>query len=362
MALACLGLFLSSFALLVLQSTMGGLQNKLINRSKAVQGHGVVHLDNWPEAKAQEFVSQYLNKSHAVLEFELEMLIRNGASLTPFLLHGVSQAPFPMQHFTDLVLPYDVAVKAKSILGERLELISPAHVDTFLEDIPRSIHARISELIVTDVPEIDHFHGWIRLTAVQNLLRQRIVNRLRLMEPVDGKLLQKNLQQFSQDNQLTANYKTWEMENETLVHALNLENTVMLFLFVGMTILVAFCILSGLLLFLENINKDLASYWILGAHVANLTKASYFYLVLLSFVASVAGVTGAFAFLTFMDNYVPDFMPDVFVDRRLPIFFTFKNVFVSFLVPFLMGSLVGTLGLRRYNTGDWLRLIRSSAS
>ena len=48
-------------------------------------------------------------------------------------------------------------------LGDTVSLISPSHVDSFFGDIPRKVSVMLDDIIVTDVPEIDIFHIWVRL-------------------------------------------------------------------------------------------------------------------------------------------------------------------------------------------------------
>ena len=90
---------------------------------------------------------------------------------------------------------------------------------------------------------------------------------------------------------------TWEGQHKTLVHALALENTVMLFLFVVMTCLVSLCITSGLHIFTSKIKIDLASFWILGASKLKLEKAYMYFLIIMSLTTICFGLTAAFSFI-----------------------------------------------------------------
>ena len=67
---------------------------------------------------------------------------------------------------------------------------------------------------------------------IQNLIRKREINRIRIY----GDFSKKNLQTFvnKKFGEENASILTWEDQHKTLVHALALENTVMLFLFVVM--------------------------------------------------------------------------------------------------------------------------------
>ena len=149
--------------------------------------------------------------------------------------------------------------------------ISPSHVDSFFGDIPRKVSVILDDIIVTDVPEIDIFHVWVRLPLIQNLIRKREINRVRIY----GQFSKSSVESFLKGRfrKSDTSLLTWEDQHKTLVHALALENTVMLFLFVVMTCLVSLCITSGLHIFTSKIKIDLASFWILGASKLKLEKA-----------------------------------------------------------------------------------------
>ena len=89
--LAMVGLFISSASLLVLQSGMGGFQDKLITRSKNVLGDGVVRLKRRDDKEVIQLISELrLNwpKIHFQGEYEIEALLRNGNYISPVLIHA----------------------------------------------------------------------------------------------------------------------------------------------------------------------------------------------------------------------------------------------------------------------------------
>src|SRR5690606_32393792 len=89
--LALAGLFISSFALLVLQSAMGGLQDKLMERSKRVEGRMVLEGEAASDSNELKELLAFLKdqKLSAVPEFEIEVLIQAGAYLAPAIVHGL---------------------------------------------------------------------------------------------------------------------------------------------------------------------------------------------------------------------------------------------------------------------------------
>lgn len=330
---------ISSFALLVLQSTMGGLQGKLIDRSKSVNGNGVIILHEEDYSLAKEVKSFLKTKGvESFVEQEIELLLKNGNYLAPVIVHGLddSQELPPMFSEIDLkeaVLSPQLARKVNLGLGDQIRLISPAHTDAMLGDIPRTATLYLDEMFSTDVPEVDHYHLWVRIKVLQNLMRKRAANRIRYFQDVDAEDLKAALAtKFSDKVEL----QTWEQMNGTLVWALGLETTVMVFLFGAMTLLVSLCITSGLLIFFGKVRGDLASFWIMGTSKANLEKSTGFFLSAMSIGAVIIGLLFGFLALYLLDTYGFEIMPEEFVDRKIPIKITTFGVVVSFIVPTLI--------------------------
>lgn len=359
--LAVVGLFISSFALIVLQSTMGGLQNKLMERSKAVIGRATL-LFKSDESDSKLIVLEGLLKKEKLnytREYEIELLLSYQTYLTYVIVHGIDQKGFLPDFLSDqksfeAVIPSELAYKVGVAPPENLQLISPAHVDGLLGEIPRSQTIRVDRTFSSDVPEIDLVHLWVRLPLIQNLIQAKSVNRIRIYSEANFDKLSKILPSWVQ-------FKTWEQENGTLVWALNLESTVMIFLFAAMSLLVSLCISSGLLIFFNKIKTDLSSFWILGASYDSINRSTKYFLHLMSFVSILCGLLAGLVFLYFFDHFAPEIMPDVFVDRKIPILISGKGLAISFLVPYLISSVFVTFALsqfkREHNLLDHVRSV-----
>jgi lipoprotein-releasing system permease protein len=359
--LAVTGLIISSFALIVLQSTMGGLQNKLMERSKAVIGRATLMFKSEEDDSKLIVLESLLKKEKLeyTREYEIELLLSYQTYLSYVIVHGIDQAgylpPFLSEEKKfEAIIPTELAYKVGVAPPEDLQLISPAHVDSLLGEIPRSQTIRIDKTFNSDVPEIDTSHLWVRLPLIQNLIQARNINRIRIYSDVDFKKLSKMLPDWVQ-------FKTWEQENGTLVWALNLESTVMIFLFAAMSLLVSLCISSGLLIFFNKVKTDLSSFWILGASYDQINRSTKYFLHLMSFLSILFGVLSGVVFLYFFDHFAPEIMPDVFVDRKIPILITAKGLAISFFVPYIISSVFVTYAIsqfkREHNLLDHVRSI-----
>lgn len=362
MALA--GLFISSFALLVLQSAMGGLQHKLMERSKIVEGRVTLEGEARPGSPELGNLLSHLEQEGLtpVSEYQIEVLVQSGAYLAPAIIHGLNSAELP-EFLSDrdvamdeVVMPYEMAARLGVGPGEQIRLISPAHTDFFLTEVPRSVSVKVERFIATDVPDVDSMSLWVRQASVFNLTRERLVNRIRLYQAPSDKQLSELVSRFPEWKPVT-----WEERHQTLVWALGLETTVMVFLFTVMSLLVALCIVSGLFLFFDKIKWDLAGLWILGASKGRLERSSGFSLMAMSGLFCAFGLVAAFIFLKLFAAFGLEILPAVFIDREIPIFITLRGLVTSFFVPCVIAWAFTLWSLRQFHKSqDHLSLIRSA--
>jgi lipoprotein-releasing system permease protein len=346
--LAIAGLVLSSFALIVLQSTMGGLQNKLMERSKNILGRAQVLIPkDTDDLKINQLVLTLQKENlNFVKEYEVELLIRYKSYLNPAIVHGIDLNGYlpsfiKSDSFKEGMLPMELAYKMEFLPPDEIQLISPSHVDSLFVDIPRAQTVKIDKSISTEVPEVDGYHMWVRLPLVQNLIQSKTINRIRIYSKFDLKQLK---------NVLPVDFvlRTWEEENNSLVWALNLESTIMIFLFAAMSLLVSLCITSGLLIFFNKIKNDLSSFWILGASLQKINLSTTLFLHLMSLISILLGLFLGLGFLFLFDKLGANIMPDVFVDRKIPVLITTQGILISTLVPYVISFIFVQISLNQF--------------
>lgn len=361
--LAFIGLFISAFALLVLQSSMEGLQRSQIKRSKDAFGHAELFFPNIKYKTGQEIVEK-LNASgiRSHLEYQIELLLKHGEQITPVMAHGVhhndSIPKFAQRSEKyEVLVPFDIAYKLGIDVGSKIELISPGHIDVFFDEIPRSISLFTTDIMTTRVPEIDQFHVWVNINSILNLIENKVINRVVIRDEFDMKVVK---QVLSSGFNVQYQMKTWEQQNQSLVFALGLETTMMVFLFISMNLLVSLCIISGLLIFLRKVRVDLSSFWILGTSKDKLEKASWWLVNLLSLGSVGSGIVVGLLFLFLFEHFGGDIMPDIFVDRKIPIHINAKGILVSFFIPYFISLFFSWLSIKQFKKdSQYLDIVRT---
>jgi lipoprotein-releasing system permease protein len=345
------GLILSSFALLFLQSTMGGLQGKLIDRSKKVHGESLITFNYKDKSELKELYAFLDNKGIKYRsELTLELLIKSHGHYAPVIAHGLEKTHrtlnFAKANIDEgMLIGSDLASRLSLVPGEQVSLISPAHVDPFMGNIPRMSSFIIDGIVSTDVPEVDSLEAWVPILRLQGLIGERKINTIRLLSEGYNDLVKIFIQDKSE---LGLYFKSWEDSHSTLVWALNLETTVMVFLFSCMCLLVSLSISSGLMLFFDKIKRDLVSFWILGMDELSITASLSKLLFCLVTGSIVIGLVLSLGCLIVLDLYGANIMPDVFVDQKIPVIFSVKMFVVSFSIPFFISLFFSWFALQTF--------------
>ena len=360
--LAALGLTLSSFALILLQSTMSGFQANQIERSKNVEGFATVNITHADPRTARSIQRDLSQKGIAAfLEYETELLVKKDGAIRPVVTHGLEGTPpflgdDPIQ---ETILPQTLAWNMNIAPGSSFQLISPAHFNHLLGEQPRSITLYADRLINTDVPEADSFHLWTRLGALQNLTRQRNINKVRLYgnDSID------RVSFIEDEYRGKATVEPWEQRHRALLWSLSLENSVMLFLFASMTALVGLCITGGLTILYSKVKLDFVGFWILGAGQKQLERANIAFLGSISLVTVASGLLLGLIALFFIDQFGGNVFSEQFVDQKIPVNVTWKGIALSFTIPYGMSMLFCHYSFRQFKQDTrYLEQIRATGT
>ena len=125
-----------------------------------------------------------------------------------------------------------------------------------------------------------------------------------------------------------------------------------------MTLLVAISISSGLFIFYQRIQREMVGFWILGASEKKLTQASQLFIHLMGLATCGLALLTALVFLQVMDSWSPTIMPDIFVDRKIPVHITGTGILLSFLIPYTVAVLFSHLSLSHWKRGQESYLTR----
>jgi lipoprotein-releasing system permease protein len=358
--LVLLGLGLSSMSLIILQGIMGGLQSNLKQRSKAIVGDYVIY-SNINSVREIKNLRAYLDHKEIVYRIENvhEGLAKFGPVVIPVILHGVYNTSDKVDVSDGAIFPYEVVSRLGASPGQDIEFYSPSYTDSFFGDMPRSFSLGIKNVVTTRVPEIDSSHIWLKSSKLNNFMRDVHANRIRIFSNQSKKEVHEHISKIIPVITME-DIKSWNELHTSLVWALNLEKTMMTFLFFGMCFLVCLTISSAVLVFIKKVNKDLTALWVLGSSKKDIFNTSRFSLILICILSILFGIILGGGVLFLLDNFAGNIMPDIFVERKIPVHYSVSMFLVSFLIPSFLSISFVHFGLNDFkNETDYLKNVRS---
>jgi lipoprotein-releasing system permease protein len=341
--LVVLGLALCSFALTVLQGTMHGLQSSMMNRYQSIEGKYIITTLN-----NSEKTSSALEKVHQSLKLQkiphypalvLEVLLKQNEFIAPALLTAFDQKiPWPKfledQDQSGIILGADLGAKLKAGPFNQINMYSPTHTISMLGDVPQFMSEETSGFMLSGFEDLDVVRAWSRLSLAQNLIREEKINQI-IFYSEDN---------FSQVSNIIAPYKslltikTWQEQRPELMWAFQLETMVMVFIFTMMAVLVSLTIISSCSLFLNKIKLEMFVFWLLGESSLRIKKGLFATFQIIILISISLGLTLGLLLLLYLDLKSPIIMPEVFLERSIPVVFHYKYNLISFFIPYLISS------------------------
>ena len=287
-----IGITIGVAAIIIVMAVMNGFREELTTRMLGINGHLNIHsFDN--EINNNDF--DIFNKDE--FEFNIypftqsQALIISNESSKGVILRGYNNKYLPNKHFlhkniikgsifvddmNDVVLGYVLANQLGLNVGNKIKLAIPKTDKTIFGNIPRFKTLTISGIFNLGMYEYDSSFIFTH-TKIANkliLIEEENSNQLEIFisnpnEVENTKIL---IDALIRKNSLNLYSSSWKENNAALINALNVEKNVM-FLILTLIILVASMnIISGLIIFVKEKNKDIGILKTMGLSNFSLIK------------------------------------------------------------------------------------------
>ena len=309
-----IGIMIGVAAIIIVMSVMNGFREELTSRLIGINGHLNIfsYNDQIFQNEMKLIRDSKLNKIKIFPLVETQALLISNESSKGVYLRGYENVDLNDSHFlnnkivkgkifsdnsNDILIGYALANRLGLVVGEKVKIAIPKTDKTIFGNIPRFKTLIISGIFNIGMYEYDSNFVFTSTSIPRKLLMidDDSYNKIEVLtqEPSNIEKIQIEIDSKIKliNNQLYT--LSWKENNSSLINALNVEKNVM-FLILTLIILVASMnIISGLIIFVKEKNKDIAILKTIGLSNFSLIKIFMFIGLLIGIVGtSLGGILG----------------------------------------------------------------------
>jgi len=359
-----IGITIGVGAIIIVMSVMNGFREEITSRLLGINGHLNIYSDQNEILKDElDYFSQLNNDIILTPLTQTQALLISKDSSKGVFLRGYDLNFISESHFiynkikkgklfsnkNEIIIGYALAKNLRLKIGDKIKIAIPKTDKTIFGNIPRFKTLNIVGIFNLGMYEYDSNFVFTNSEIANKLIliNKESFNKIEVFID-DPNLIEKDqriINKIINDNNLNFYTENWKQNNSALINALNIEKNVM-FLILSLIIIVASMnIISGLIIFVKEKNKDIGILKTLGLTNYSLIK------IFIS-IGFLIGLTGTFfggligilfsLNITSIQNFIEKifntslFSREIYYLSNLPSKLIFIEVFVVLLISIII--------------------------
>ena len=287
-----IGITIGVAAIIIVMAVMNGFREELISRLLGINGHLNIYSNSGQITKEEvNIIKSDFSDNQLIPLIQTQALVISNEFSKGVFLRGYDNEYLDDLHFlkqnivegklfgnniNDIVIGYVLANKFGLSVGDEIKIAIPKTDNTIFGNIPRFKTLTVSGILNLGMYEYDSSFVFSNISIARKLLVLEDQNfnliEIFIQSPNNIEIIQDKVNRRIIANNFRLYTSSWKENNSTLINALNVEKNVM-FLILTMIILVASMnIISGLIIFVKEKNKDIGILKTIGLSNKSLIK------------------------------------------------------------------------------------------
>ena len=361
-----IGISLGVAAIIIVMSVMNGFRSNLTERLLGVNSH--LNLYSFNEKINLEEINvlktnlEYGNYKQLLPSIETQGLVINNKISRGVIIRGyqdlnsdhylydqIITKKLNYINFNQIIIGDALAKDLKLQIGDKLKLAIPKTDKSLLGDIPRFKTLMVSGIFDFGMYEYDVGLVFISLELAQRLLlfEDNYFNRIEfyLDNPLSVNKFQDQIDLIISNKDLSLYSLSWIERNSSLMNALKVEKNVMFLILALIIIVASMNIISGLVIFVKEKNKDIAVLKTLGFTNMGILKVFFLIGLVIGLIGTVLGtffgiiITENLKYIQIvLENLLETelFSEEVYFLSTLPSDIKYEEVFFVFFISLII--------------------------
>lgn len=287
-----IGITIGVAAIIIVMAVMNGFREELISRLLGINGHLNIYSNSGQITKEEvNIIKSDFSDNQLIPLIQTQALVISNEFSKGVFLRGYDNEYLDDLHFlkqniiegklfgnniNDIVIGYVLANKFGLSVGDEIKIAIPKTDNTIFGNIPRFKTLTVSGILNLGMYEYDSNFVFSNISIARKLLVLEDQNfnliEIFIQSPNNIEIIQDKVNRRIIANNFRLYTSSWKENNSTLINALNVEKNVM-FLILTLIILVASMnIISGLIIFVKEKNKDIGILKTIGLSNKSLIK------------------------------------------------------------------------------------------